>query len=57
MVACDPEPEDLYVESEPCLVAEVVSSSTETIDRREKLAAYKRMPNLEAYLIVSQDRS
>jgi Uma2 family endonuclease len=57
MVACDPEPEDLYVESEPCLVAEVVSSSTETIDRREKLAAYKRMPNLEAYLTVSQDRS
>jgi Uma2 family endonuclease len=57
MVACGPEPEDLYVESEPCLVAEVVSSSTETIDRREKLAAYKRMPNLEAYLIVSQDRS
>jgi Uma2 family endonuclease len=44
------------VENEPCLVVEVVSSSTETTDRREKLATYKRMPGLEAYLIVSQDR-
>ncbi len=37
-------------------MAEVVASSTETTDRREKLAAYKRMLGLEAYLIVSQDR-
>ena len=56
MVACGPDPEDPYVESEPCLVVEIVSPSTETTDRREKLAAYKRMPGLEAYLIVSQDR-
>jgi Uma2 family endonuclease len=56
MVACGPEPEDPYVENEPCLVVEVVSSSTETTDRREKLTTYKRMPGLEVYLIVSQDR-
>jgi Uma2 family endonuclease len=56
MVACGPEPEDLYVESEPCVVVEVVSPSTDTTDRREKLAAYKRMSSLEAYLIVAQDR-
>ena len=37
-------------------MVEVASPSTETTDRREKLAAYKRMPGLEAYLIVSQDR-
>ena len=37
-------------------MVEVVSPSTETTDRREKLAAYKRMPGLRAYLIVSQDR-
>jgi Uma2 family endonuclease len=54
MVACGPDPGDPYVESEPCLVVEVVSSSTEQTDRREKLAAYKRMPGLEAYLIDSQ---
>jgi Uma2 family endonuclease len=56
MVACGPDPGDLYVENEPCLVVEVVSPSTETTDRREKLASYKRMPGLRAYLIVSQDR-
>jgi Uma2 family endonuclease len=56
MVACGPEGDDPFVESDPCLVVEVVSSSTETTDRREKLAAYKRMPGLRAYLIVSQDR-
>jgi len=56
MVACGSEPEDPYVENEPCFVVEVVSSSTEMTDRREKLAAYKRMPGLEAYLIVAQDR-
>jgi Uma2 family endonuclease len=56
MVACEPEPDDPYTENEPCLVVEVVSPSTETTDRREKLAAYKKMPSLRAYLIVAQDR-
>ena len=56
MVACEDEPEDPYYEDDPCLVVEVVSPSTESTDRREKLAAYKRLPGLEAYLIVDQDR-
>ena len=56
MVACGPEGDDPLIEDDPCLVVEVVSPSTETTDRREKLAAYKRMPGLKAYLIVSQDR-
>jgi Uma2 family endonuclease len=57
MVACGPEGKDPVVEDDPCLVVEVASSSTEITDRREKLAAYKRMPGLRAYLIVAQDRS
>jgi Uma2 family endonuclease len=56
MVARGPESEDPLVEDAPCLVVEVVSPNTETTDRREKLAAYKRMPGLETYLIISQDR-
>ncbi len=56
MVACEDEPEDPYYEDSPCLVVEVVSPSTESTDRREKLAAYKRIPGLKAYLIVDQDR-
>ncbi len=56
MVACEDEPEDPYYENSPCLVVEVVSPSTESTDRREKLAAYKRIPGLKAYLIVDQAR-
>jgi Uma2 family endonuclease len=43
------------VEDAPCLVVEVASPSTAVIDRREKLVAYKRIPTLEAYVIVEQD--
>ena len=40
MVACGPEGADPLIEDDPCIVVEVVSPSTETTDRREKLAAY-----------------
>ena len=56
MVACASEPEDQYYEDEPCLVVEVISPSTETTDRREKLAAYKRVASIKTYLIVDQER-
>jgi Uma2 family endonuclease len=49
-------PDDPYTEDEPCLVVEVASPNTETTDRREKLAAYKKMSSLRTYLIVAQDR-
>lgn len=55
VVACSPEPEEPDLEDEPCLIVEVISPPTESTDRREKLAAYKNLPSLEAYLIVSQD--
>lgn len=56
MVACGDEPEDEYTEDDPCLIVEVTSPSTGKTDRREKLAAYRRMPELKAYLIVSQEK-
>lgn len=40
----------------PCLVVEVMSSSSQRTDRREKLSAYTAMPSLRAYLIVDQRR-
>jgi Uma2 family endonuclease len=55
MVACGPEPEDPYIEDAPCLVVEVVSKSTESIDRREKTTFYRRIPGLRAYWIVEQE--
>jgi Uma2 family endonuclease len=56
MVACADEPEDEYTETEPCLIVEVVSPNTESKDRREKLVAYRKIPTLEAYLVVDQKR-
>jgi Uma2 family endonuclease len=56
MVACGPEGESPWIEDAPCLVVEVTSPSTETIDRREKMLAYRRMNSLEAYVIVDQER-
>jgi Uma2 family endonuclease len=56
MVASGPEGGHPLVEEAPCLVVEVASPSTATTDRREKLAAYKRLPSLHAYLVADQDR-
>ena len=57
MVVCEPlESENPTFQREPRLIVEVTSQSTETLDRREKLAAYKTIPTLKAYLIVSRDR-
>jgi Uma2 family endonuclease len=37
------------------LVVEVLSPSTDAIDWREKLHAYRRLPALKEYALVSQD--
>ena len=39
------------------LVVEVLSESTAVIDRREKLAAYQKLPSLRSYWVVSQDEA
>ncbi len=46
---------DEKVVSDASLIVEVLSDSTATIDRREKLVAYQKLPSLQAYWIVSQD--
>ncbi|MBA2276924.1 MAG: Uma2 family endonuclease [Chloroflexia bacterium] len=49
------EPEDPYLEDEPCLIVEVLSPHTALTDRREKLIAYRKLPSLQTYLIVEQE--
>lgn len=41
--------------TDPVLVVEVLSPGTESTDRREKLAAYRRLPTLREYVLVNQD--
>ncbi len=56
MVVCGPDEagDDALYQDAPCLVVEVTSPSTQSIDRREKLLAYKKLSSLRAYLIVDQ---
>jgi Uma2 family endonuclease len=56
MVVCGPVDGEDRVVHDPCVVIEVTSPSTAVIDRREKLAAYRRIASLRAYLIVDQSR-
>jgi Uma2 family endonuclease len=54
MVLCLSLDEDAYVVSDPCLVVEVLSPSTQRTDRGEKLDAYRAIGAVRAYLIVEQ---
>lgn len=56
MVTCDPRDRETYYCTRPCLIVEVLSESTERIDRREKLLAYRSLEYLETYVLVAQDR-
>jgi Uma2 family endonuclease len=56
MVTCVPENPESYYLTRPCLIAEVLSPSTEGIDRREKLIAYQSLPDLVEYVLIAQER-
>ncbi|MBP0029408.1 MAG: Uma2 family endonuclease [Roseofilum sp. Guam] len=38
----------------PCLIAEVLSSSTEGLDKNQKFALYRSIPQLQEYLLIDQ---
>jgi Uma2 family endonuclease len=61
MVTCDPRHQhvgsnDGTVDT-PRLVVEILSSSTEATDRREKLLAYRSLPSLLEYVLISQEEA
>lgn len=56
LLTCDPNDRETYYCTAPCFLIEVLSESTERIDRREKLLAYQSIPSLEAYWLVAQDK-
>jgi Uma2 family endonuclease len=62
MVVCDrdcdrnrPEEQDTHFVSTPRLIVEVLSPSTENIDRREKSLFYRHIETLEEYVLISQE--
>ncbi len=55
MVGCDPtDRQSEYYLEHPCLLLEVLSESTQQIDKREKLLAYQTITSLQEYIMVSQ---
>jgi Uma2 family endonuclease len=54
MVACGREGIASHYLHYPKLVVEVLSPSTESIDRREKFLSYKQIPTVEEYVLASQ---
>jgi Uma2 family endonuclease len=57
LVNCGPRvPSDATVATNPVVVVEVLSPTTQTIDTSDKLADYFRVPSIQHYLIVSARR-
>ena len=54
IVTCSAADQDDRWVREPCLLIEATSPSTARFDRLEKLNAYRKIPPLQAYLIVEQ---
>jgi Uma2 family endonuclease len=56
MVACDERDDDPHHIERPTVIFEVLSDSTERVDRREKRFAYAAIPSLTQYVLIAQDR-
>ncbi len=54
VVSCEPS-NDLYVETAPCLIAEVLSPSTKWVDRREKRFSYLQLGSVLHYLLIDPE--
>ena len=54
-VTCEEPLDGARYKKTACLVEEVLSEGTEAIDRGEKLHRYRKLPGLQAYVLVSQE--
>jgi Uma2 family endonuclease len=53
VVTCDNDDEDTQYVRSPCLIIEVLSPSTEAIDRGAKFAKYRQFLALKEYVLVN----
>jgi Uma2 family endonuclease len=56
MVSCDLSDRDRMFRKAPLLLVEVLSPSTERLDRGEKKLNYLQIPSLQEYVLVAQDK-
>ena len=55
MLVCGTDVPGKYYETTPCLLIEILSTSTAANDRVGKYGMYTALPSLQSYLIVEQD--
>lgn len=56
MVSCRPEDRTDEIVRNPKLVVEILSKSTQHIDRREKAMSYQRVETIEEYVLIAQNQ-
>jgi Uma2 family endonuclease len=56
VVTCDKGDDDAQIVQFPCLIIEVLSPSTEAIDRGTKFSRYRQFQSLQEYVLVQVDR-
>ena len=56
LVTCSDLDSDTYISKQPTLIIEVVSKTTEGLDRNEKFVAYRLLPSFQEYVLVLQDQ-
>lgn len=56
MVSCRAEDRSEQAVRNPTLVVEILSRSTQHIDRREKAMTYQRVESIEEYVLIAQDQ-
>jgi Uma2 family endonuclease len=52
---CGEDNDEPRVKRRPCFIVEVISASTEAIDRGEKFLNYRLIPELQTYVLLAQD--
>lgn len=55
VVVCDSGSED-DIETQPCLIVEILSASTRAIDETFKATDYRQLDSLQGYLLVDSER-
>lgn len=55
LVSCDQYDNNKYYREKPILIVEVLSPSTERIDRTEKRERYQLIPELQEYVLIAQE--
>jgi Uma2 family endonuclease len=56
VVSCDPRDRDDQLVQYPCLIIEVLSPSTESVDRGAKFTYYRKFETLQDYILIQPEQ-